>query len=397
MANTTRYDVVIGALVVTGGILLYSVLTYEVYDHRKRCSEDLASIKRELEREQELRMEERNSRISAQQKLRKFLSTANVTNDDDPMSSSISKGTARGPSFNLFHYRAIGVLESPFLDRRGTPRQPQLVPAAKGRIRFDRRIIQQEHFEELSQFSHIWVIFVFHCNTNTDKQAINESQRINDSKSMKMKTVPSKVKPPRLHGSKVGCLSTRSPHRPNNLGLSVCEVISVGKDFIDIACVDMVDGTPILDVKPYIPYDVIPSDYVVPAFPNVPRRSLRVPEWVVEADATALAEREVTFSEAALYVMHSYIDTEHNSAKQIESVQEMQQLVSQVLRQDIRGIAQGRGKGNAEAQSSTYMCRLNGLEFEFQTLVDNSVEVLTARSISHTSSRDLSILDQIVQ
>lgn len=45
----------------------------------------------------------------------------------------------------------------------------------------------------------------------------------------------------------MGCLSTRSPHRPNNLGLSVCEVISVGKDFIDIACVDMVDGTPILD------------------------------------------------------------------------------------------------------------------------------------------------------
>lgn len=131
-------------------------------------------------------------------------------------------------------------------------------------------------------------------------------------------------------------------------------------------------------MKPYIPYDVIPSDYVVPAFPNVPRyeevarilpifaltssssiiicmwgfydhtcvhflkqydnkndlfrRSLRVPEWVVEADATALAEREVTFSEAALSVMHSYIDTEHNSAKQIESVQEMQQLVSQVRR-----------------------------------------------------------------
>ena len=45
----------------------------------------------------------------------------------------------------------------------------------------------------------------------------------------------------------MGCLSTRSPHRPNNLGLSVCEVISVSKDFIDIACVDMVDGTPILD------------------------------------------------------------------------------------------------------------------------------------------------------
>lgn len=168
------------------------------------------------------------------------------------------------------------------------------------------------------------------------------------------------------------------------------------------------------------------------------RRSLRVPGWVVEADATAIAEREVTFSEAAVSAIHSYIHlvsdevvTEHNRGlkkqMQISSVQEMQQLVSQVrnyhitvypallyifphkiffnrgfilnnfkvLRQDIRGIAQGRGKGNAESQSSTYMCRLSGLEFEFQTLADNSVEVLTARSISH--SRDLPItIDQII-
>lgn len=98
--------------------------------------------------------------------------------------------------FFLCHFLITS--QSPFLDRRGTPRQPQLVPAAKGRIRFDRRVIQQEHFEELNQFSHIWVIFVFHCNTNTDKQSINESQKVNNSKMMK--TVPSKIKPPRLHG-----------------------------------------------------------------------------------------------------------------------------------------------------------------------------------------------------
>ena len=52
------------------------------------------------------------------------------------------------------------------------------------------------------------------------------------------------IAPPRLKGKKVGCLSTRSPHRPNNVGLSVCELLSVGEDYIDIRSIDFVHGTP---------------------------------------------------------------------------------------------------------------------------------------------------------
>ena len=55
-----------------------------------------------------------------------------------------------------YTYEPIAVIESPFPDRRGTPRQPQLVPAAKGKIRFSKDLIQTGHFEELSGFSHIW-------------------------------------------------------------------------------------------------------------------------------------------------------------------------------------------------------------------------------------------------
>jgi hypothetical protein len=107
---TARYHALIGAIVLTGGVLVYSVLingilyvkilmdlknqynynlNLDVLRQRKRYSEDLKYLRQELEREQELRMVERNSRISAQQKLRKFLSTANLDNnvndDDDKM------------------------------------------------------------------------------------------------------------------------------------------------------------------------------------------------------------------------------------------------------------------------------------------------------------------------
>ena len=107
---TARYHALIGAIVLTGGVLVYSVLingilyvkilmdlknqynynlNLDVLRQRKRYSEDLKYLRQELEREQELRMMERNSRISAQQKLRRFLSTANLDNnvndDDDKM------------------------------------------------------------------------------------------------------------------------------------------------------------------------------------------------------------------------------------------------------------------------------------------------------------------------
>ena len=61
-----------------------------------------------------------------------------------------------------------------------------------------------------------------------------------------------------------GCLSTRSPHRPNPIGLSICEIHAVGDDYIEISSLDLVDGTPVLDVKPVIPYDLIPFKGEIP-------------------------------------------------------------------------------------------------------------------------------------
>jgi tRNA-Thr(GGU) m(6)t(6)A37 methyltransferase TsaA len=172
----------------------------------------LASTEGALEKQTKLRAVERAGRISVQQAKRQTV---------------VKKIESEG-----YNFHPIGVVESPFPDRRGTPRQPSLVPAARGKIRFNKKLIQSDHFKELSQFSHVWVLFVFHNNTNTEKEAL-----------------AARIKPPRLHGTKVGCLSTRSPHRPNNIGLSVCEVIGVGPDFLELRCIDMVDGTPVLDGK----------------------------------------------------------------------------------------------------------------------------------------------------
>lgn len=121
------------------------------------------------------------------------------------------------------------------VESQGTPRQPLLVEAARGRIRFNKKLVQLDYFKEIEEFSHIWVIFVFHCNTNVDSTSTNMN-------------ISAKVRPPRL-GTKVGCLTTRSPHRPNNIGLSVCKVLSIGSDYIEVSALDMVDGTPVLDSK----------------------------------------------------------------------------------------------------------------------------------------------------
>lgn len=93
-----------------------------------------------------LRNDERKSRISMQKKNR-IQKDAVITE-------------------NGYNYRPIGFVESPFRERRGTPRQPMLVTAATGRIRMVKQLIQPEHFAEIKEFSHIWVVFVFHDNTN---------------------------------------------------------------------------------------------------------------------------------------------------------------------------------------------------------------------------------------
>ena len=283
---------------ITAAVIAFTIaldIAALIYMHKRCCASITViekSFEEELQKEKELREKERIGRISVQKKTRDRLTE-----------QSLKLG---------YQYRPIGFVESPFPDRRGTPRQPVLVPAAVGKIRFDKTIIQFEHFKEIIQFSHIWVLFVFHENTNGDTEA---SQ------------LPARIKPPRLGGLKVGCLTTRSPHRPNNIGLSVCEVVEVGSDYITISGIDMVDGTPVIDIKPYIPYDSIQletkdgddTESVAPlpmsvaaSYSNCDQphdntfkeRRLTVPSWIIDSDIPLLP---VNFNACALESLNELI------------------------------------------------------------------------------------------
>ena len=136
---------------------------------------------------------------------------------------------------------AIAHISTKFRDKFGVPRQSGITSGMSGKIVFEPKFRRAEAFKELENFSHIWIIWEF---SEIDKD----------------KEWSPTVRPPKLGGNKrVGVFATRSPYRPNRMGLS-----SVRLDRIDFDCADapvlyvtgadMVDGTPIFDIKPYLPY-----------------------------------------------------------------------------------------------------------------------------------------------
>jgi tRNA-Thr(GGU) m(6)t(6)A37 methyltransferase TsaA len=158
----------------------------------------------------------------------------------------------------------IATAQSCFLDCAATPRQPGLTPDTHIRLKFDKRL-GPDSFDGLMAHSHVWLIYVFHKNTNSDRTL---------AQLPKGKTFPAKIKPPRRRGAaqpKLGVLGTRTPHRPNPIGLSLGVLRDLDRNSrtLTVAGTDLVDGTPILDIKPYVPcYDSRPlsAGLVAPAW-----------------------------------------------------------------------------------------------------------------------------------
>jgi tRNA-Thr(GGU) m(6)t(6)A37 methyltransferase TsaA len=133
----------------------------------------------------------------------------------------------------------IGEIQSPFKEKFGIPRQPGLCDAVIGSIKLSGDSNNEMALKDLTAHSHIWILFLFHEN-------------------LKQGWKPS-VRPPRLGGNeKMGVFATRSPFRPNGIGMSAVKLIGVrqlGKQwFVDVQGLDLLDGTPVVDIKPYIPY-----------------------------------------------------------------------------------------------------------------------------------------------
>lgn len=145
----------------------------------------------------------------------------------------------------MFSLAPIGVIRSCFQEKFGIPRQPGLAPAARATLELLPPYNQPEAVRGLEDFSHLWLIFVFHGIPGGYWQPT--------------------VRPPRLGGNqRLGVFATRSPFRPNPIGLSAVRLeqveINQGRVILHLGGVDLLDGTPVLDIKPYVPYaDCLPD------------------------------------------------------------------------------------------------------------------------------------------
>lgn len=132
-------------------------------------------------------------------------------------------------------------MRSCFKEKFAIPRQPQLAPAARGVLELVAPFDQGDAVQGLEQVSHVWLLFLFHL-------ALEDKPRL-------------KVRPPRLGGNQsVGVFATRATHRPNGIGQSVVKLDKVEPGRLWLSGIDLLDGTPVLDIKPYVPYADIISD-----------------------------------------------------------------------------------------------------------------------------------------
>ncbi|KAF8819221.1 putative S-adenosylmethionine-dependent [Cardiosporidium cionae] len=169
--------------------------------------------------------------------------------------------------------RFIGEIRSCYTEKWGTPRQSGLVPASSAEILFHDDY-SKTFLSSVEGFSYVIVIFAFHHLENSSSGQVFLGNKC-------------KVRPPKLQGKSIGILATRSPHRPNPLGLSVCKVVKIDyqKESIVLSGIDMIDGTPVLDLYGY--------DFVSFA---VPQKSLSVPQWTIDSLPFTLS------SVASLYI-----------------------------------------------------------------------------------------------
>ncbi|WP_109511167.1 tRNA (N6-threonylcarbamoyladenosine(37)-N6)-methyltransferase TrmO [Pseudomonas ovata] len=129
----------------------------------------------------------------------------------------------------------VGFVRSCFKEKFAIPRQPHLAPAARGVLELVAPFDQGDAVQGLEQVSHIWLLFLFH-------QALETTPRL-------------KVRPPRLGGNQsMGVFATRATHRPNGIGQSVVRLDKVEAGRLWLSGIDLLDGTPVLDIKPYVPY-----------------------------------------------------------------------------------------------------------------------------------------------
>ena len=144
-------------------------------------------------------------------------------------------GSDSAPSVATASLNPVAILRTPFAEKFGVPRQSGLVEEAEGLVEFLPEFSAPEFVRGLDSFSHVWLVTGFHKNPAWAGAAT--------------------VRPPRLGGNeRVGVFASRSPQRPNGLGLSLVRLLAIEPGVLRVAGIDCVDGTPVFDIKPYLPW-----------------------------------------------------------------------------------------------------------------------------------------------
>ncbi|XP_059903525.1 tRNA (adenine(37)-N6)-methyltransferase isoform X1 [Gadus macrocephalus] len=215
------------------------------FDHVDKLNQQVSVMRKEIKN---LRQMLENAVKSHRKHMTSLLSAVtNVSQGDNQppyQQQSLSEKTEMAPNVSLeqgtIQTVPIGYIRSCFSAKNGTPRQPTVCGHSRATLCIQPSVFNNpdQALMGLEQFSHVWVIFLFHKNGHLSYKP--------------------KVKPPRLNGQRVGLYSTRTPHRPNALGLTLARVDKIVGDTVHLSGIDMIDGTPVLDIKPYI------SDYDSP-------------------------------------------------------------------------------------------------------------------------------------
>eukprot|EP00516_Mucochytrium_quahogii_P007091 CAMPEP_0203751266 /NCGR_PEP_ID=MMETSP0098-20131031/5360_1 /ASSEMBLY_ACC=CAM_ASM_000208 /TAXON_ID=96639 /ORGANISM=" , Strain NY0313808BC1" /LENGTH=343 /DNA_ID=CAMNT_0050640901 /DNA_START=207 /DNA_END=1238 /DNA_ORIENTATION=+ len=237
-------------------------------------------------------------------------------------------------------FKAVGTIDTCFKTRFGTPRQGSLAGLTRGTIKLDRTVISPDALTGLGEFSHIWVVFVFHENTNMHKLVKDEDTPHHKKKT---KLFPAFVKPPQMGGKKLGLFATRSPHRPNPIGLTLIRVsgVDIKKGTIDVRGIDLVDGTPILDIKPYIPH----VDNPLASSPPV---EVNAPSWLVNPKFEVVP---VQFTAEAMQNIDELCASGASSWFGCGESKALRDALEEVIQLDPRGVIHGRGNFKSEASN----------------------------------------------
>ncbi len=230
----------------------------------------------------------------------------------------------------------IGQLSTPFREKFGVPRQSLMMTEARGVLKLNPDPNYPAALRHLEQFSHIWLVFVFHKNLDKPWHPLIETPRLDAQERM-------------------GVFATRSPHRPNPIGMSALKLDRIdfaAKDGIEIhlSGVDILDGTPVIDIKPYLPF----ADRIEEANSG----------WI----QSTIQRYPVSFNAESLALIEQVASSEQAGIKE---------LIEQMLAFDPRPTSQKKAAPltSPSSQGMKFAFRILNLDVRWQ-IIDGSIHVI---------------------